>query len=120
MMQARNQLLELASQSSGEVAGVRPNGLEDTPMFHVNVDAKKLRPWAFHSRILIRPSLQRLVAAMSMISLTRAALKSVCRADTPFRMLRQYKPLVRAQRLWLYDPAFRLLNHRMDLWFTPS
>lgn len=41
MMQARNQLLALAGRSSDEVNGVRPNGLEDTPMFRIHVDANK-------------------------------------------------------------------------------
>lgn len=41
MMQARNELLALANQSSGEVDGVRPNGLEDTPMFRIHVNAGK-------------------------------------------------------------------------------
>jgi hypothetical protein len=68
MMQARNELLALANQSSGEVDGVRPNGLEDTPMFRIHVDAKRLKLWALRYRILIRPSPPRSVVAMSMIS----------------------------------------------------
>jgi The (Largely Gram-negative Bacterial) Hydrophobe/Amphiphile Efflux-1 (HAE1) Family len=40
LMQARNQLLGMASQNPALVA-VRPNGLEDTPQFRVNVDREK-------------------------------------------------------------------------------
>ncbi len=41
LTQARNELLSLAAQSPNQVIGVRPNGLEDTPMFKVNVNAAK-------------------------------------------------------------------------------
>lgn len=41
LTQARNELLSLAAQSPDQVTGVRPNGLEDTPMFKVNVNAAK-------------------------------------------------------------------------------
>ena len=40
LMAARNQLLGMASQNPALV-GVRPNGLEDTPQFHVSVDREK-------------------------------------------------------------------------------
>lgn len=41
LTQARNQLLGMARQHPDRVVGVRPNGLEDTPMFRVNVNAAK-------------------------------------------------------------------------------
>ncbi len=41
LTQARNELLSLAAQAPNQVTGVRPNGLEDTPMFKVNVNAAK-------------------------------------------------------------------------------
>lgn len=41
LTQARNQLLGMAKQSPEQVMGVRPNGLEDTPMFRVHVNAAK-------------------------------------------------------------------------------
>ncbi|MGE5516859.1 MAG: efflux RND transporter permease subunit [Bacteroidota bacterium] len=40
LMQARNQLLGMAMQNPA-LMGVRPNGLEDTPQFRVNVDREK-------------------------------------------------------------------------------
>jgi len=40
LMQARNQLLGLAAQSS-KLTGVRPNGLDDMPEFRVDVDQEK-------------------------------------------------------------------------------
>ena len=41
LTQARNQLLGMAKQYPEQVVGVRPNGLEDTPMFRVQVNAAK-------------------------------------------------------------------------------
>ena len=37
---ARNQLLGMAAQNQ-KVAGVRPNGLSDTPQFDINIDQEK-------------------------------------------------------------------------------
>lgn len=42
---ARNQLLGMAAQHPDMLVGVRPNGLEDTPQFKVEVDQRKLKPW---------------------------------------------------------------------------
>ncbi|HGY3715394.1 TPA: efflux RND transporter permease subunit [Citrobacter gillenii] len=88
MMQARNQLLELASQSSGEVAGVRPNGLEDTPMFHVNVDAKKAEAMGV-SLADINQTLSTAFGSRYVNDfLNQGRVKKVyVQADTPFRML---------------------------------
>lgn len=38
---ARNQLLGMAAQHPDMLVGVRPNGLEDTPQFKVEVDQEK-------------------------------------------------------------------------------
>lgn len=88
MMQARNQLLALASQSSGEVAGVRPNGLEDTPMFHVNVDAKKAEAMGV-SLSDINQTLSTAFGSRYVNDfLNQGRVKKVyVQADTPFRML---------------------------------
>ncbi len=43
LMQARNQLLGMAAKDS-RLAGVRPNGLDDEPQYHVNIDREKA--WA--------------------------------------------------------------------------
>ncbi|MCR4376545.1 MAG: efflux RND transporter permease subunit [Rhodospirillales bacterium] len=42
LVQARNQLLGMASQNPALV-GVRPNGMNDTPQFKINVDQEKAR-----------------------------------------------------------------------------
>ncbi len=40
LMAARNQLLGMASQDP-RLVGVRPNGLNDTPQFDINIDQEK-------------------------------------------------------------------------------
>jgi len=40
LIQARNQLLGMASQNPN-LTGVRPNGMEDTPQFRINIDYEK-------------------------------------------------------------------------------
>ncbi len=40
LIQARNQLLGMAGQSPN-LTGVRPNGMEDTPQFHIDIDYEK-------------------------------------------------------------------------------
>ncbi|GGQ04939.1 efflux RND transporter permease subunit [Shewanella litoralis] len=42
LIEARNQLLGMAAQNPNLV-GVRPNGQEDAPMYHINIDHGKLR-----------------------------------------------------------------------------
>lgn len=41
LTQARNQLLAMVAQHSDTVVGVRPNGLEDTPQYKLNIDQEK-------------------------------------------------------------------------------
>jgi multidrug efflux pump len=48
LLQARNQLLGMAAQNP-LVAGVRPNGLDDTAQFHLEVDREKARALGLRS-----------------------------------------------------------------------
>jgi multidrug efflux pump len=41
LMEARNKLLELASEHPDVLAAVRPNGLDDTPEYKINIDQEK-------------------------------------------------------------------------------
>ena len=41
LMAARNELLGLARKQTDRVAGVRPNGLDDTPMYQVDIDQER-------------------------------------------------------------------------------
>lgn len=88
MMQARNELLALANQSSGEVDGVRPNGLEDTPMFRIHVNATKAEAMG----VALSDINQTLSTAFGSRYvndfLNQGRVKKVyVQADTPFRML---------------------------------
>lgn len=88
MMQARNQLLALASQSSGEVDGVRPNGLEDTPMFRVHVNAAKAEAMGVALSDINQTISTAFGSRYVNDFLNQGRVKKVyVQADTPFRML---------------------------------
>jgi multidrug efflux pump len=46
LTQARNQLLGMVKEHPDLLVRVRPNGLEDTPQFKLDVDQEKRRRWA--------------------------------------------------------------------------
>ena len=88
MMQARNELLALANQSSGEVDGVRPNGLEDTPMFRIHVDAKKAEAMGVALSDINQTISTAFGSRYVNDFLNQGRVKKVyVQADTPFRML---------------------------------
>ena len=88
MMQARNELLALANQSSGEVDGVRPNGLEDTPMFRIHVDAKKAEAMGVALSDINQTISTTFGSRYVNDFLNQGRVKKVyVQADTPFRML---------------------------------
>lgn len=68
MMQARNKLLALANQSSGEVDGCARMVWKIHRCSAFMLTPRRRKPWALHYRISIRPSPRRSVVAMSMIS----------------------------------------------------
>ncbi len=41
LIEARNKLLQLAQQHPDVLTAVRPNGMDDTPQFKINVDQEK-------------------------------------------------------------------------------
>ncbi len=51
---ARNQLLGMVKQHPDQLVRVRPNGLEDTPQFKLDVDQEKRRRWAYRSPISMK------------------------------------------------------------------
>ncbi|EMO2482266.1 MULTISPECIES: efflux RND transporter permease subunit [Citrobacter freundii complex] len=88
MMQARNELLALANQSSGKVDGVRPNGLEDTPMFRIHVDAKKAEAMGVALSDINQTISTAFGSRYVNDFLNQGRVKKVyVQADTPFRML---------------------------------
>ncbi|WP_016671985.1 efflux RND transporter permease subunit, partial [Yersinia pestis] len=85
---ARNQLLGMAAQHPDMLVGVRPNGLEDTPQFKVEVDQEKAQALG----VAISDINTTLGSAMggSYVNdfIDRGRVKKVyVQADAPFRML---------------------------------
>ena len=85
---ARNQLLGMAAQHPDMLVGVRPNGLEDTPQFKVEVDQEKAQALG----VAISDINTTLGSAMggSYVNdfIDRGLVKKVyVQADAPFRML---------------------------------
>ncbi|EMF0717950.1 efflux RND transporter permease subunit [Citrobacter freundii] len=88
MMQARNELLALASQSPGEVNGVRPNGLDDTPMFRIHVNAPKAEAMGVALSDINQTISTAFGSRYVNDFLNQGRVKKVyVQADTPFRML---------------------------------
>lgn len=88
MMQARNELLALASQSPEEVNGVRPNGLDDTPMFRIHVNATKAEAMGVALSDINQTISTAFGSRYVNDFLNQGRVKKVyVQADTPFRML---------------------------------
>lgn len=73
LTQARNQLLGMVKQHPDQLVRVRPNGLEDTPQFKLDVDQEKRRRWAYRSPISMKRYQPRWADTTSMTLLTAAA-----------------------------------------------
>ncbi|AIN17757.1 RND transporter, hydrophobe/amphiphile efflux-1 family protein [Yersinia rochesterensis] len=88
LTEARNQLLGMAAQHPDMLVGMRPNGLEDTPQFKVEVDQEKAQALG----VAISDINTTLGTAMggSYVNdfIDRGRVKKVyVQADAPFRML---------------------------------
>ncbi|CND22000.1 efflux RND transporter permease AcrB [Yersinia enterocolitica] len=88
LTEARNQLLGMAAQHPDMLVGMRPNGLEDTPQFKVEVDQEKAQALG----VAISDINTTLGSAMgsSYVNdfIDRGRVKKVyVQADAPFRML---------------------------------
>ncbi|MGU0042581.1 efflux RND transporter permease subunit [Escherichia coli] len=80
-------MLSLAAQSPDQVAGVRPNGLEDTPMFKVNVNAAKAEAMGVALSDINQTISTAFGSSYVNDSSTRAGEKLYVQAGAPFRML---------------------------------
>ena len=115
LTQARNELLSLAAQSPNQVTGVRPNGLEDTPMFKVNVNAAKAEAMGVALSDINQTISTAFGSSYVNDFLNQGRVKKVyVQAGTPFRMLPDNI------NQWYVRNAFCLLVYRMDLWFTAT
>lgn len=54
LTRARNQLFGEVAKHPDLLVGVRPNGLEDTPQFKIDIDQEKRRLWVYPLVILIQ------------------------------------------------------------------
>lgn len=73
LTQARNQLLGMVAKHPDLLVRVRPNGLEDTPQFKLDVDQEKAQALGYRCRISTKLSLHRWAATMLTTLLTVAA-----------------------------------------------
>ena len=87
MMDARNQLLGLAGEHPG-LQGVRPNGLEDTPEFKINVDQEKASALGLSLSDINRTLSTAWGSSYVNDFIDKGRVKRVyLQADAPFRML---------------------------------
>ncbi|MGF1723729.1 efflux RND transporter permease subunit [Photobacterium nomapromontoriensis] len=86
MMEARNQLLGMAAQNP-QLMAVRPNGLEDTPQFHIDVDQLKTRALGVAINDVNTTLGTALGGTYVNDFIDRGRIKKVyVQADTPYRM----------------------------------
>ena len=88
LTQARNELLAMTAQAPDQVTGVRPNGLEDTPMFRVNVNAAKAEAMGVSLSDINQTISTAFGSSYVNDFLNQGRVKKVyVQAGTPFRML---------------------------------
>ena len=88
LTQARNELLAMTAQAPDQVTGVRPNGVEDTPMFRVNVNAAKAEAMGVSLSDINQTISTAFGSSYVNDFLNQGRVKKVyVQAGTPFRML---------------------------------
>jgi multidrug efflux pump len=87
LMQARNQLLGMASQNPN-VVGLRPNGMEDTPQYQIDIDAAKAGAYGLAMSDITDTLSTVLGGAYVNDFIDRGRVKKVyLQGDAPFRMM---------------------------------
>ncbi|WP_291973375.1 efflux RND transporter permease subunit [Candidatus Symbiopectobacterium sp.] len=85
---ARNQLLGMAAQRPDTVVGVRPNGMEDTPQFRIDIDQEKAQALGVSLSDINATLATALGGSYVNDFIDRGRVKKVhVQADAPFRML---------------------------------
>lgn len=88
LTQARNQLLGMAAQHRDVLVGVRPNGMEDTPQFKLEIDQEKAQALGVSLTEINTTLNAALGGAYVNDFIDRGRVKKVyLQADAPFRML---------------------------------
>lgn len=85
---ARNQLLGMAAQRPDTVVGVRPNSMEDTPQFRIDIDQEKAQALGVSLSDINATLATALGGSYVNDFIDRGRVKKVyVQADAPFRML---------------------------------
>lgn len=88
LMAARNQLLGMAAQHSDTLVGVRPNGLEDTPQFRLDINTEKAQSLGVSIASINQTLATALGGSYVNDFIDRGRVKKVyIQADAPYRML---------------------------------
>jgi multidrug efflux pump len=87
LMQARNQLLGMASKNPN-IVGMRPNGMEDTPQYQIDIDAAKAGAYGVAMGTITDTLSTVLGGAYVNDFLDRGRVKKVfIQGDAPYRMM---------------------------------
>ena len=88
LTQARNQLLGMAAQRPDTMVGVRPNGMEDTPQFKIDIDQEKAQALGVSLSDINSTLGTALGGSYVNDFIDRGRVKKVyVQGDAPFRML---------------------------------
>ncbi|WP_370553027.1 efflux RND transporter permease subunit [Edwardsiella tarda] len=88
LTEARNQLLGMAAQHPDLLVGVRPNGLEDTPQFKLDIDQEKAQSLGVSLSNINQTISAAMGGAYVNDFIDRGRVKRVyVQADAPYRML---------------------------------
>ncbi len=122
LTQARNQLLGMVKQHPDQLVRVRPNGLEDTPQFKLDVDQEKAQALGVSSPISMKRYLRRWGVLHVNDFIDRGRVKKVyVQADAHFRMLpsdinNMYVRSANGEMV----PVLRLCHFTLDIWLAAS
>lgn len=87
LLQARNQMLGMAAQDP-RLTGVRPNGMEDVPTFHIDIDYQKVEALGLDINDVNRTLSTAWASNYVNDFVDRGRIKKVyVQADAPYRML---------------------------------
>ena len=118
-MQARNAILGMAAQDK-RLAGVRPNGQEDTPQYQINIDQAQAGVLGLNLSDI--NSTMSLAWGGSYINdfIDRGRVKRVyVQGDGPSRMMPDdLNKMVCTQYSRRYDSILSFCQRRLELWFT--
>ncbi|KMI28579.1 multidrug export protein AcrF [Klebsiella quasipneumoniae] len=121
LTQARNQLLGMVKQHPDQLVRVRPNGLEDTPQFKLDVDQEKAQALGVSLSDINETISAALGGYYVNDFIDRGRVKKVyVQADAHFRMLPSDINNMYVRSQWRNGPVLRLRHFALDLWLAAS